>query len=68
MPERVDGFQALDQFLTLVAVRVFQFFNDDLVFFLNINLFQQGLDRFRAGLGDKAARTVQCGVLTVFFF
>ena len=55
MPEGVDGFQTLDQFLTLVAVRVFQFFNDDLVFFLNINLFQQGLDRFRAGLGNKAA-------------
>ena len=50
MPERVDGFQALDQFLALVAVRVFQFFNDDLMFFLNIDLFQQGLDRFRACL------------------
>lgn len=58
----------LINFLRLSPVRVFQFFNDDLVFFLNIDLFQQGLDRFRAGLGNKAARTIQCGVLTVFFF
>ena len=38
------------------------------MFFFDVNLFQQGLNRFGAGLGDKAARTVQRSIFTIFFF